>query len=66
MQIRDFVKPELDYFREMCNFTEDELQYFELRSKDISNIRIADILHISESQVSKLSKRVKTKIKKVL
>lgn len=24
MKIRDFTKPELDRFRELCNFTEDD------------------------------------------
>lgn len=66
MLIRDFVEFELQKFRDECNFTEDELRYFNLRAKDKSNIQIALEMHISEPQVSKLAKRVKTKIKKVL
>lgn len=66
MLIRDFVEVELQHFRDVCNFTEDELQYFNLRAKDKSNVQIALEMNISESQVSKLAKRVKTKIKKVL
>lgn len=66
MKIADFVKPELDYFREVCNFTEEENQYFDYKSKDMSNVQIALEMHISEAKVSVLAKKVKTKIKKVL
>lgn len=66
MKLRDFTKPELDKFRELCNFTDDELTYFELRSKDKSNIQIAFEINVSESQVSKLAKRVKSKIKRIV
>lgn len=66
MKLRDFTKPELDKFRELCNFTDDELAYFELRSKDKSNIQIAFEMNVSESQVSKLAKRVKSKIKRIV
>lgn len=66
MQIRDFTKPELDRFRELCNFTEEELTYFNLRSQDKSNTYIAQAMYISEAKVSILAKRVKKKIIKVL
>ena len=66
MKLRDFTVPELNRFRELCNFTEDEMQYFNLRSKDKSNVQIAFEMNVSESQVSKLAKRVKSKIKRVI
>lgn len=66
MKIRDFTKPELDRFRELCNFTEEELEYFNLRSKDNSNVQIALAMSISEPQVSKLAKRVKSKMLRVI
>ena len=66
MLIRDFTVPELNKFRELCNFTDDELQYFNLRAKDKSNVQIALEMNISEPQVSKLAKRVKNKIIRVL
>ena len=66
MKIRDFTKPELDRFRALCNFTKEELQYFNLRALDCSNVEIALRMHISEAQVSKLAKRVKNKIIRVL
>ena len=66
MKIRDFVEWELQMFRDKCNFTEDELAYFNLRAKDKSNVQIALELNVSESQVSKLAKRVKSKMVRVL
>ena len=66
MKIRDFTVPELDRFRELCNFTPDELIYFNLRSKDKSNIEISLEMNVSEPQVSKLAKRVKSRMKRVI
>lgn len=66
MKIRDFTVPELDRFRELCNFTDSELEYFNLRAKDKSNVQIALEMNISEPQVSKLARRVKDKMKRVL
>lgn len=66
MLIRDFVELELNYFRQHCNFTEDEMMYFNLRAKDKSNIYIAMQMNISEAQANKLSARVRKKILKVL
>ena len=66
MQIYDFVEFELQYFRDNCNFSSQELEYFNLRAKHKSNIEISLAMHVSEGQVSKLAKRVKTKIKRVL
>lgn len=63
---REFTKPEIDYFIENCNFTEDELKYLLLRCKGKSNVQIALEITVSEAQVSKLARRVKDKIKKVL
>lgn len=66
MQLYDFTVPELNTFRELCNFTPDELQYFELRSAYKSNVQIAMIMHVSEAKVSKLARKVKDKILRVV
>lgn len=66
MNLKDFTVPELDRFRELCNFTEDELRYFNLRSLNYTNVQIAFIMYISESQVSKLARKVKNKIMRVV
>ena len=66
MKLRDFTVPELNKFRELCNFTPDELLYFNLRSQDCSNVQIALEMNVSEAQVSKLARRVKDKMKRVV
>ena len=66
MKIYDFVEWELQKFRDECNFTDDELEYFNLKAKNKSNVQIALSMNVSEPQVSKLAKRVKTKILKVI
>jgi hypothetical protein len=65
MLLRDYTKPELDRFVENCNFTESEMTYFLLKSKDKSIIQISDEMNISARQVSVLAKRVKTKISRM-
>lgn len=65
MLLRDYTKPELDHFIEYCNFTESELQYFLLKSKDCTNIKISIEMNVSEQQVCILAKRVKSKIQRV-
>lgn len=65
-QIYDFTEPELIQLRQLCNFSDDELAYFNLKARHKSNTFIALEMCVSEPQVSKLAKRVKTKIKKVI
>lgn len=66
IQIYNFTVPELDKFRELCNFTPDELIYFDLRAKYKSNVEIALTMHVSEAKVSKLARRVKDKILRIV
>lgn len=66
MKIRDFTVPELNKFRELCNFTDDELCYFNMKAKDKSHVEISMNMSISEAQVAKLSKRVRSKILRVI
>ena len=66
IQLYEFTVPELDKFRELCNFTPDELQYFELRSRYKSNVEIALTMNISEAKVSKLARKVKDKIIRII
>ena len=66
MQIYDFTVPELDKLRELCNFSDAELEYFNLRAKHKSNVEIALTMHVSEGQVSKLARKAKDKIKRTI
>ena len=65
-KIPDFVEKELQYFRDECNFSEEEMMYFNLRAKNKSNIQIAMEMNVSEAKVSKLARRVKDKMIRVL
>lgn len=66
MQIYDFTVPELNKLRELCNFSDEELTYFNLRARHKSNTQIAYEMNISESTVSVLARKVKKKIVRVL
>lgn len=48
-QLYDFTVPELSRFRELCNFSPQELEYFNLRAGHKSNIEIAFAMHVSEN-----------------
>lgn len=62
MNIKDFTKPELDLFRENCNFVGVEKELFELRSQGIPLEQIAELLNMSVDGVKKVSRRVNKKI----
>ena len=62
----DFVEWELQKFRDECNFSDEEMQYFNLRAKHLSNVQISMEMHISEAKVSVLAKKVKSKMKRVI
>ena len=64
--IRDFIEDELDMFRRKCNFTDEELAYFNEKAKDHSNVQIAMNQNWSTAKVSVIAKRVKRKMIKVL
>ena len=49
MKIYDFVNWELDKFRAECNFSDEELEYFNLRATHHSNQQIAIRMNISET-----------------
>lgn len=66
MTISNFTKPELDYFRDNCNFVNLESDVFEMRASGYTLEYIAEQLHISADYVRKLSQRVNRKIIKVI
>lgn len=65
MKISNYTVPELNTFRELCNFTSEELEYFNLKAIDETNLRISLSMCISEAKVSKLARNVKDKIRRV-
>ena len=62
MTISEFTKPELDYFRQNCNFVNLEIKLFEERAKGISLEQIAEDLHISYDYARQLSRKVNKQI----
>lgn len=66
MIIQDFTEPELDIFREKCNFSELESIVFEYRARGHTLQEIADTFSISIDYTRKLSQKVNKKIIKVL
>lgn len=66
LKVYEFTESELEYFRNACNFTDEELQCFNLRAKNKSNEYIAQKMFISTAKVSILVKRIKKKILKVI
>lgn len=65
MKIYDFTVPELNYFRENCNFTAEEMTLFEYRSKNIPLETCAEIMNVSISTAKRISRRVNNKIIKI-
>lgn len=61
----ELTEPECEYFRKMCNFTDDELKVFDLRVKNKSLVEITFALNMSESAVCRRIRNIKHKINKV-
>lgn len=66
MNISDFTQPEIRFLLAECNFTEEQEKFFLLRCKNISIEECAEKLAISVSTANLISKKVKSKIIKVL
>lgn len=65
MNINSFTVPELNYFREYCNFTKDERMLFEYRVQEYSLEMCAELMNVSVSTVKRISQRVNKKIVRV-
>lgn len=66
MIISDFTLPEIEYFRQNCNFVGLEKDLFEMRIKGNTLDEVAECLNISRDWAGKLSQKVNKKIIKVL
>ena len=66
MVISAFTKPELDLFREYCNFVGFEKTLFEMRSQGVPLEEIAENLNMSVENVKRISRKVNGKISKVI
>jgi transcriptional regulator len=66
MVVSSFTVPELNYLRDNCNFVGTESDVFELRSKGIPLEEIAELLNMSAEGIKKVSRKVNSKITRVL
>ena len=65
MLIKDLVKPQLDFYRVNCNFTEDELCWFNMKSQDCTDVKMSMELGMSVSKINKLGGKVRAKMRTV-
>lgn len=65
MRVSDFTKPELDFYRENCNFVGNEIMVFNLRSQGVPLEEIAEALNVSVTHIGRISQKVNKKIKRV-
>ena len=65
IHIYELTTPELNALRSLCNFTEEELEYFNLKAKNKTNVQVSMTMNVSISKVSCIAKRVTNKINKI-
>ncbi len=66
IKLARFTKPECDYLREHCNFTQDELEVFNMKVRDKSTVQISMSLCMAERTVKRRVQSIKRKIYRVL
>ena len=62
MIISDNLLPQLQYYREFCNFTENERKLFDLRASGCTLEDCCDLLNMDISAVKRLSRKVNKKM----
>lgn len=65
MKIKDLTVPELNHFRQACNFTPREEQFFDLRAAGISLEDCCSEMKYSLSTINRISGDVKSKMNRV-
>lgn len=66
MKLTEFTRPEVEYLRQECNFTDEERAVFDMRASARSIVEIGLALHMSESTVYRKLNCIKRKILRVL
>lgn len=66
MKICDFTRREVEYFRQECNFTSDEMALFEMRANNIPLEECAEQMNLSVSAIKRKSQKINNKIQRVL
>lgn len=65
MVIKDMTVPELNYYRDNCNFVGNEIEVFEYRSQGVSLERIAEYVGLTYDGVKYVSRKINSKIERV-
>ena len=55
-------KPELEFLKDNCNFSDEEILLLNMAARDLSDTQMADRLGVSNSTITKMKKRIKLKI----
>lgn len=66
VNISSFTKAEFEYIRENANFTERELQLYELRNKQYTYEMCAELMNMSVSTIKRIAHQVDRKINRVI
>ena len=64
-RLDQYTEPELEEFRQLCNFTPREREVFEARAKGQSVIEARFSLCLSERTIERDSAKIRTKIARV-
>ena len=65
MKFSELTKPELDYFLENANFTEEEEKIFRMLSKGKSRSQVGVEISVSDSTIDRRIRDIKCKIARV-
>lgn len=65
MQIKDYTVPELERFRALCNFTDTELEFFDLRASGVTLEGCGERMEYSMGGIRRISGKVKRKMSRV-
>lgn len=66
VKVCEFIEPELDRFRAICNFVGIEKDVFELRARGYSLYEMSDKLDIDYEVIKRTSQKVTHKIIKAI
>lgn len=63
--ISRYVEYELNIFRKECNFSNEELEYFNCKAKNMTIVEICLTMNISQTKMYSISNKVAEKMEKV-
>lgn len=66
VKVYEFIEPELEQFRQICNFVGLEKDVFELRARGLSLYEMSDALDVDYEVVKRTSQKVTHKIIKAI